>query len=134
MERWNLQNKDVVGLIARNTENLAPIVFGLFFCGVSVNTLDTSFNEGGWNRWQFNFNKVPNTQPLPDEIINIFRYTKPKLIFCDADVYMKVKNSLETLENTAEIYIVAGKLDKGLTSSVEQILDQVNDEAVQGFR
>ncbi|CAD7089737.1 unnamed protein product [Hermetia illucens] len=114
MERWNLQNKDVVGLIARNTENLAPLVFGLLFCGVSVNTLDTSFSE--------------------DEIINIFKYTKPKLIFCDADVYMKVKNSLETLGNTAEIYIVAGKLDKELTSSVEQILDQVNDEAVQGFR
>ncbi|XP_037920264.1 luciferin 4-monooxygenase-like [Hermetia illucens] len=113
MERWNLQSADVVGLIARNTENLAPLVFGLFFCGVSVNSLDTSFSE--------------------DEIINIFKYTKPKLVFCDADVYVKVKTSLEIIDNAAAIYIVTGKVEKGLTTSVDEILDQVSDEETHRF-
>ncbi|CAD7089735.1 unnamed protein product [Hermetia illucens] len=114
MERWNLQNTDVVGLIARNTENLAPLVFGLFFCGVSVNTLDTSFSK--------------------DEIVNIFKFTKPKLVFCDADMYQAVKDCLEILGNPAAIYTVTGKLEEQLATSVDQILDQVTIEDAQKFR
>ncbi|CAD7089736.1 unnamed protein product [Hermetia illucens] len=114
MDRWNLQNTDVVGIIARNTENLAPLVFGLFFCGVPVNAVDTSFSK--------------------DEIINIFKFTKPKLVFCDADVYLTVKNCMEILGNTATIYIVTGKHEKGTTTSVDEILDQVTDEEAQKFR
>ncbi|CAD7089738.1 unnamed protein product [Hermetia illucens] len=114
MDKWNLQNTDVIGLIARNTENLAPLVFGLFFCGVSVNALDTSFSE--------------------DEIVNLFTCTKPKLVFCDADAYSTVKNSLEIIGSTAAIYIVAGQLEKGMPTTVDHIIDQTTDEEAQKFR
>lgn len=41
---------------------------------------------------------------------------------------------MEILGNTATIYIVTGKHEKGTTTSVDEILDQVTDEEAQKFR
>lgn len=81
-----------------------------------------------------NTQRYTSFELFSDEIVNLFRCTKPKLVFCDADAYSTVKNSLEIIGRTAAIYIVAGKLEKGMPNTVDQIIDQTTDEEAQKFR
>ncbi|KAG5669220.1 hypothetical protein PVAND_017112 [Polypedilum vanderplanki] len=54
---------DVVGIVAANTENLAPAVFACFLLGLPVNPLAPIMIES--------------------DIVHMFSKTKPKLILCD---------------------------------------------------
>uniref|UniRef100_A0A182Q0L1 AMP-dependent synthetase/ligase domain-containing protein n=1 Tax=Anopheles farauti TaxID=69004 RepID=A0A182Q0L1_9DIPT len=65
---------DVVTLANANSENLAPLACALLTIGAPMNPLAPSFNE--------------------DDMANMLRTTKPKLVFCDDNNYEVVRNAL----------------------------------------
>ena len=86
-----LKQGDVVGLIAANTENLAPVVFACLALGLPFNTLATVMIES--------------------DIVHMYSRTKPKIIFCDGNIVEIVKAANEKLEKKAKIYTLVGKVD-----------------------
>lgn len=77
---------DVIGLVAKNTTYVAPVVLGCFLVGCPVSTLDPTFDS--------------------NEVANIFRQTKPKLVFCDHDNYEVVTEALNNCNNDSEAVTV----------------------------
>lgn len=77
---------DVIGLIAKNTTHVAPVVLGCILVGCPVSTLDPTFDA--------------------TEVANIFRQTRPKLVFCDHDNLEIVREALEVCDNNSKIVTV----------------------------
>lgn len=65
---------DIVGVIATNSEYLAAVVFACFTLGLPVNFLAPSFQKA--------------------DIVHMFGMTRPKLIFCDGDIFHTVIESV----------------------------------------
>lgn len=84
MLQCGYQEDDVFAIIARNSENLAPIVFAAMAIGCPVSTLDPSFSTR--------------------EVTHMFRITQPKVVFCDSDKIETVRESLAALELDATIF------------------------------
>lgn len=82
---------DVFGFICRNGSKLPVTIFGSIYIGAPINPLDVAFKK--------------------DDIVHMFGQTKPKLVFCDADVYDTVKLALTELENDAMIITFRDKVD-----------------------
>lgn len=82
---------DVAGIVGANTTFAAPALFGCFLVGLTISPLDTSFNV--------------------DQIVQIYRVTKPKLVFCDRDLADKVISALELLESDARLIILTERID-----------------------
>lgn len=89
--RENLQIGNVVGLAAKNTTYVAPVVLGCMLIGCPISTLDPTFDVS--------------------EIANIFKQTKPKLVFCDHDNLDIVTDALIRCENECEIVTVDEKIE-----------------------
>lgn len=90
LQRENLQIGNVVGLAVKNTTYVAPVVLGCMLLGCPISTLDPSFD-------------IP-------EIVNIFKQTKPKLVFCDHDNLDVVTEALKRCENDSEVLTVDKKI------------------------
>lgn len=81
---------DVIGLVAKNSTYVAPLVLGSLLTGTPCNTLDPSFDER--------------------EISHIFKQTNPKIIFCDCDNWEVVIEALKRCESRAEVWTVDKKI------------------------
>lgn len=90
LQKRGYKPKQVFGIIASNSSNLAPIVFASFCIGCPINVLDTSFGK--------------------HEITHMLNITKPCLVFCDVDVYDKLVDSLTEVEIRADIITMNGRL------------------------
>lgn len=99
--------KQVFTIVARNSENLAPVVFAAFCIGCPINVLDTSFGK--------------------NEIKHMLGITKPSLVFCDADVHDKMKECLKELDNDAKIITFDGKV--GSADQVDDLLKEAEAES-----
>ncbi|XP_058818604.1 uncharacterized protein LOC131681669 [Topomyia yanbarensis] len=66
---------DVVAIIARNNEKLAPVVFGCFMQGLPINSLDPNFHR--------------------DDFAHMFATAKPKVVFCEGDLVDEVRAACE---------------------------------------
>lgn len=86
-----LQFGDVVGLVTKNTTYVSPVVLGCLLVGCPVSTLDPTFDDA--------------------EVANIFRQTKPKLVFCDHDNWEVVVEALNRCDNESEALTVDEKLE-----------------------
>lgn len=91
----NLQKRgykpgDVLGVIATNTDYLAPIVGASYCTGCPINALATSF--------------------VKDEIKHMFGITKPSVVFCDVEVYDRLIESLAECGVQAKIITMNGKI------------------------
>ncbi|KAL7025587.1 hypothetical protein ACKWTF_013550 [Chironomus riparius] len=86
-----MKEGDLIGLVAANTENLAPIVFASFTLGLPVNPLSPAMNE--------------------KDIVQMFSMTKPKMIFCDAENVKIVQNAVDEMKSEAKILTVMNKID-----------------------
>ena len=89
-DQLSLQLGDVVGVAAKNTTYLAPTVLGCFLIGCPVSTMDPTFDV--------------------TEVANIFRQTKPKLVFCDHDNWRVIIEALKQCDNKSEALTVDEKL------------------------
>jgi 4-coumarate--CoA ligase len=86
-----LKQGDVIGVVAANTENLAPLVFACFLLGLPVNPLAPIMIES--------------------DIIHMYSKTKPKVIFCDSAVLKVVQKSATEMKSEPEIYTIMDKVD-----------------------
>ncbi|TMW49713.1 hypothetical protein DOY81_005202 [Sarcophaga bullata] len=87
LEHLNMELGEIVGICASNTDYLSSLVFGCFFNGLVISTLDPSFDKDG--------------------IKHIYSITKPKLMFCDGAIYDKVKKAFEESDlNSTVIYTI----------------------------
>uniref|UniRef100_A0A336LJY0 CSON008475 protein n=1 Tax=Culicoides sonorensis TaxID=179676 RepID=A0A336LJY0_CULSO len=85
LSRLGFKQGDVFSIITRNNANVAPIVFGTFFLGATLNTLDVTLDE--------------------NDLLHIFETVKPKLVFADPIVIDNVKICLASLKISANIII-----------------------------
>lgn len=81
---------DVIGLVAKNTTYVTPIVLGCILIGAPINTLDPTFDS--------------------HEIAHIFRQTKPKLVFCDHDSLTAVNMALDEVESEADVVTITEEM------------------------
>lgn len=86
-----LEIGNVVGLVAKNTTYATPVLLSCMFIGCPVSTLDPTFDVS--------------------EIVNIFKQTKPKLVFCDHDNIDVVSEGLRRCENNTKIVTVDEKVE-----------------------
>ncbi|KAM7356963.1 uncharacterized protein ACRADG_002516 isoform 2-T2 [Cochliomyia hominivorax] len=102
-----LAQQDVIGLCAGNSDFVAPLVFGALLCGLSISTLDPSFDRSG--------------------ISHIYSIARPKVMFCDGNIYENVKNGLNDcgLDNTI-VYTVSDHIDK--VPALNELLQSVEGE------
>ena len=82
---------DVVGFMAKNSENLAPVVFACFALGLPVHVLSSLLTE--------------------NEIISMYTKTKPKIIFCDADSIDILQSAVNKLNYRPVIHTLMSKVD-----------------------
>jgi len=92
LSRLGYRQGDVAGLMAATSTYVTPAIFGCYTLGLPVSPLDVAFDV--------------------NQIVQIFRETKPKVVLCDAGVVEKVQRALELLMNNARIVILTERLDR----------------------
>ncbi|XP_011295722.2 probable 4-coumarate--CoA ligase 1 [Musca domestica] len=101
--KLKLEQTDVVGICAGNSDYVAPIFYGAIFSGLCLSTTDPSANVKG--------------------LRHTYSLTKPKIMFCDGDIYDKVQQALQEcgLEDTV-IYTVRNHIEG--VPNVMEVLDE----------
>lgn len=106
LQKRGYKSGQVFGLVARNSHDVAPIVFASVSIGCPVNTLDPSFGK--------------------TELNHMLNNTKPALIFCDVESYEVVKECLTDLGNDAKILTFGGS--KGQSEPIEDLFSETHEE------
>ncbi|KFB49860.1 AGAP008545-PA-like protein [Anopheles sinensis] len=108
LTRIGVQKGDVVALTNANSENLAPLVCALLCIGAPFNPLAPSFNE--------------------DDMANMMRTTKPKLVFCDANNYETVRSALKQMTDgpTPPIFVFEDSRED--VRHAEELLNETGEE------
>uniref|UniRef100_A0A182FJ69 AMP-dependent synthetase/ligase domain-containing protein n=1 Tax=Anopheles albimanus TaxID=7167 RepID=A0A182FJ69_ANOAL len=75
---------EVVALVTRNSCHVSAVTFGCFLAGITLNTLDPSFD-------------------LP-EIQHMLRLTRPKMIVCDFDRLLVIRTACTNIELQVDKY------------------------------
>ncbi|KAG5683130.1 hypothetical protein PVAND_012430 [Polypedilum vanderplanki] len=101
-----LKQGDNVGIVAANTENLAPAVFACFLLGFPINPL------------------APNA--IENDIVHFFSKTKPKLLICDESILKTVQNAVNMMKSNAKIFTVMEDIKN--YDSVTKILNRQSEE------
>jgi 4-coumarate--CoA ligase len=91
-----IKDEDVVGVLCENSMDLMAFVNGIMQLGAIVNAMSVDHSQ--------------------DDLLSMFRDTKPKLVLCDAKAYEKVKNVLSELHLAAPIFITHGEVDGALSA------------------
>lgn len=81
---------DIVGIMASNSENLAPLMFACFTLGLPVNTLAPIMTE--------------------NDIVHMYSKTKPKVVFCDANIVETVQKACDEMSLKSVIYTLGDKI------------------------
>lgn len=100
---------DVIGMVAKNSTYVTPIVLGCFLNGCPVSTVDPTFEI--------------------NEIANMFKQTKPKLVFCDHENWRTVVEALRLCGNASKAVTVDEKL-LGVTKCSWIFLSQINESFI----
>ncbi|KAL5278267.1 hypothetical protein ACFFRR_003109 [Megaselia abdita] len=84
LQRLDLKQTDILGVIATNTSNLMPLCYGMFFIGVPFHAIDCDHSkESAVRRWAI---------------------TRPKIIFCDGNKLDFVMEIIGELNLSCEVY------------------------------
>ena len=111
LTKCGLKEGDLIGIVAANTENLAPVVFACFTLGLPINPLAPIMNE--------------------KDIIQMYSMTKPKMIFCDAENVKVVQNAVNEMKSEAQILTVMDEIDGYECAS--EILKEMESQRVDDF-
>ncbi|KAL5278266.1 hypothetical protein ACFFRR_003108 [Megaselia abdita] len=87
----NIRQSDVVGIISRNTTNLMPLCYGLFYIGVPFHALDHNVNM--------------------NLALHSFGTSRPKIIFCEKELYRFAKSVIVELDLNCAIYTIDAKVN-----------------------
>lgn len=107
LQKLKIPRKGVVGIIAHNNPDLAPVLFALFCLGCPVSPLDPAFG------------KV--------EIKSIVSITKPSIFFCEVGLYDLLVQCLKELNIHADIFTFTGQ--RGTSKPVEILFAETNMES-----
>lgn len=110
-QKLGFKEGDIVGFVARNSDNLAPLMIGAFLCGIIVNGISPTFKK--------------------DEITRHFIETKPKLIFCDDSNYPEIREFLIETNLRSLVYTVNKKLEN--LPFVTEFIHETDDTSVDEF-
>lgn len=106
LTKLGFKRGDIFGFICRNGLKLPPTLYGSILIGAPINPLDAGFKK--------------------DDIKHMFKQTKPKLVFCDADVYETAKSALNELDNDAMFITLGNEIDG--VSYVEELFAPTGSE------
>lgn len=106
LTKLGFKRGDIFGFICRNGLNLPSTLYGSILIGAPINPLDAGFKK--------------------DDIKHMFKQTKPKLVFCDADVFETAKRALNELDNDAMFITLRNKIDG--VSFVEELFAPTGSE------
>lgn len=102
LQELGYKREQVFGLIAKNSQNVAPIAFASFAIGCPINSLDPSFGK--------------------TEFMHMLKITKPVLVFCDVSCYEILSECLTELESNARIFTFGGS--SGRSEPVENLFKE----------
>lgn len=85
LQQMGFMRGDIIGIVAKNSHYVAPIVFASICIGCTILTFDTSFNKS--------------------EYLHMLKQVHPKIMFCDANVSNVVQECLNELEIDAKIFL-----------------------------
>jgi 4-coumarate--CoA ligase len=109
LSKMGMRAGDVIGIFAKKTTYVVPVIFGCFLLRTPVNPVETSFEI--------------------DQVVEIFRKTRPKIVFCDFDVIEKLITVLQILENEATIVSLTEYHTESLhISELLKSEDDISDE------
>lgn len=106
MRELGYEKGDIFVIIARNSHYVTPIIYASLCMGCPINPLDTSFSK--------------------PEIMHMLSITKPKLVFCDVDLYDLVRECLNELENETTIFTFSGQNNESIP--VETLFEERPEE------
>lgn len=106
LQKLGIEADDVIGMICENSNCAASLIIGCLLFGAPMNPLDNSFKK--------------------NEIKQLYRQMKPKLVVCDVDVYPMLKQALDELENDALIFTTLGSIPN--VPSVDELLEPTGME------
>lgn len=91
LQEIGCEQGDIVGILALNSDNLAPAIFACLTLGLPMSFQAPFF--------------------LENEITFNYSITKPKLILCDANIVEKMEKVVENLKYVIRIFTVDKKVD-----------------------
>lgn len=106
LQRLGYKSNDVFAIMARNSKDVAPVVFAALFNGCALNTLDPNFGTV--------------------ELSHMLKTTKPCLIFCDLDVYDLVAKCVKETGMNSIVLTFGGQ--KSSSKSVDSLLTETGTE------
>uniref|UniRef100_A0A1I8MJC1 AMP-binding enzyme n=1 Tax=Musca domestica TaxID=7370 RepID=A0A1I8MJC1_MUSDO len=91
-EKIQMQQCDIIGMCVSHSDYVAPLFFGAICAGLCISPSDPSYNVNG--------------------LKYVYDLTKPKLMFCDGEIYDKVRQAFDECGLTAtKIYTVRNHLE-----------------------
>lgn len=106
LKKLGINSDDVVGIIARNSEQVYPVVVGCILKGAIINPLHGTFNAYA--------------------ITKIWSQTNPKIVICDSDAYEAAKAALDEMNNDAKIFTLLSRIPG--VSFIDDLLAPTQDE------
>lgn len=93
-----LQQTDIVGIVARNTTHNSAVAYACYFNGIAYHALNINYEQA--------------------TIEKLYGLTKPKVIFCDGDEYEKVRAATAKLD----VRIVTMRNHPAGSISIDEVL------------
>lgn len=84
MLSMGIKQSDVIGIMASGTSYVMPVCFAAFFVGTPFQSIEISLDK--------------------ESVLHLWNITKPKLIFCDGDVYDFVNEVCHQLDLNCTIF------------------------------
>lgn len=103
--KMGIRKNDVLGFYTRNSDYLAPVIFGSLIIGAPVNPLDPSFKKCVTFISYFFKGIFQKLVLFTDEIVHMFKYTKPSLVFSDPDNVETLAAALTELNRKIPILV-----------------------------
>lgn len=107
LQKFNYEPGNVVGVIANNNPDLAPILFASFCLGYPVSPIDASFGK--------------------TELKTILKITKPLIYFCELSAYDLLDSCLRELGLDGEIFTFKGQRRR--STAVETLFAETGIES-----
>lgn len=94
LQKLGCKTNDVIGIVARNTHHLTPIILAAFYLGCPLSILEPHCKE--------------------TDIVQRFGLTNPNIVFCDLNMFETVKASLNKLKKNCNIFTFEGQHDSSI--------------------
>lgn len=91
---YGCEEGDLISFFTKNTADVAPIIFAALCLGAQISAFPAFYGRV--------------------ECVRYLKPLKPKVLFCDVDIYQKLKQCLEYVNNDAKIFTFDGSTDESI--------------------